>query len=124
MLKDILIGLAGTLLGLLVARFFKADKSHRLAELAQVFARKEDVAAIAKKVDQAEAEANLAVRNADTAINLAQEVQAITEQHFDRIMSDFIQPLQSLTDAVREISSATAANTAILMERDRKNDRA
>lgn len=120
------IGIGGLVIGLLsllasfgiVTRWGKAKKALAKDELEEHFVtiekqtaqiegfRKEfsgfrsslkrDIEDACKRAEQASAQAALAVQNADRAIHEAQETRQLLEHHADRVLHDFLQPMQDI----------------------------
>lgn len=70
---------------------------------------RKDMAEMEKRVDRSDAKADLAVKNADTAIHEAQETRALLEHYHDRIEDDFAKPVRELTSVLGRLSESVAA---------------
>lgn len=81
-----------------------------------------DLVELEKRVERADAQAALAVNNADTALSQAQETRALLERYYERIMDDFARPMDKLTQVLGDLSKNVAAQGATLDIILRRND--
>lgn len=133
-----IVGLALTCVGLFGAWIRSVWRAYHKSELEKVFATREstdkalvdlrtqingarqamrkDMDVLDRRFTRVEAEASLAIKNADTALSETAETRQIVELHHEQMMESFVKPFREQNNVLLEISKALAAQGAILEE--------